>query len=152
MARAGDVPQVVQISGVCSSAMRSEPTPISAHQRTGCRTRSASCVSSLACGNGVLVGSIGQRGFQSGDAGCAGTGGTPAIVGRARLDRAPRVRVRPRVEAAYSWPVEARYFLKFRQWLYSVVDADQPSGPRPGAKWRCWVGWLPTDQRGSARR
>jgi len=34
------------------------------------------------------VASIGQRGSQSGDAGCAGNCGTPAIVGRARLDRA----------------------------------------------------------------
>ncbi len=35
------------------------------------------------------VASTDQRVFQSGDAGCAGNCGTPSIVGRARLDRAP---------------------------------------------------------------
>ncbi len=154
LAMVGDVSQVVQISGVCSRAMRQRAETnvcATAHRLTPAKRWL--CCLSLACGRvGTPSLPLASVVSKSGDAGHAGNGGTPAIVGRARLDRAPRVRVRPRAEAAYSWPVEARYFFKFRQWLYSAVDADQPSGPRPGAKWRCWVGWLPTDQRGSARR
>ena len=82
------------------------------------------------------VASIGQRGFQSGDAGCAGNGGTPAIVGRARLDRAPRVRVRPRAEAAYSWPVEVRCLFKLL-YVASRPRALASAMSKAGGERRC---------------
>ncbi len=116
---------VVSVPGQCEASRHqylrsSAPT----------NTREALTVLSLAgvWSRRYSVASIGQRGFQSGDAGFAGTGGTPSIDGRARLDRAPRVRVRPRAEAAYSWPVEARYFFKFRQWLYQPLTLTNRVG------------------------
>ncbi len=67
---------------------------------------------------GYPAGSIGQRGFQSGDAGCAGNGGTPSVGGRARFDRAPL----PGAQRASAHRVS-------RQWPYPAFDAGQPSGP-----------------------